>query len=156
MAPPFPLGVMGARENMPLSIIASTVVFTAICIALDVRTRRIPNTITGPAIVLGAALNLFHAGLYGLVCSLAGLLITTVILLGPFELGGIGGGDVILGLAPLFHITGLVAQLALSHAAGVPLILFHRFDAATSTLDLTGLSGSLDVVARLSATRSSH
>ena len=42
----------------------------------------------------------------------------------------IGPGDVILGLAPLFHITGLVAQLALSYAAGVPLMLFHRFDAA--------------------------
>jgi long-chain acyl-CoA synthetase len=42
----------------------------------------------------------------------------------------IGPGDVILGLAPLFHITGLVAQLALSQAAGIPLILFHRFDAA--------------------------
>jgi long-chain acyl-CoA synthetase len=42
----------------------------------------------------------------------------------------IGPGDVILGLAPLFHITGLVAQLALSQAAGVPLMLFHRFDAA--------------------------
>ncbi len=42
----------------------------------------------------------------------------------------IGAGDVILGLAPLFHITGLVAQLALSYAAGIPLMLFHRFDAA--------------------------
>jgi long-chain acyl-CoA synthetase len=42
----------------------------------------------------------------------------------------IGPGDVILGLAPLFHITGLVAQLALSYAAGIPQILFHRFDAA--------------------------
>jgi long-chain acyl-CoA synthetase len=42
----------------------------------------------------------------------------------------IGPSDVILGLAPLFHITGLVAQLALSYAAGVPLMLFHRFDAA--------------------------
>lgn len=42
----------------------------------------------------------------------------------------IGPGDVILGLAPLFHITGLVAQLALSQSAGIPLMLFHRFDAA--------------------------
>jgi long-chain acyl-CoA synthetase len=41
----------------------------------------------------------------------------------------IGAGDAILGIAPLFHITGLVAQLALSTVAGVPLILFHRFDA---------------------------
>jgi long-chain acyl-CoA synthetase len=42
----------------------------------------------------------------------------------------IGQDDVILGLAPLFHITGLVAQLALSQSAGVPLMLFHRFDGA--------------------------
>jgi len=33
---------------------------------------------------------------------------------------------------------------------------FRRFDASTSTLDLTGLSGSLDLVARLSGTRSTH
>ncbi|HTM48635.1 MAG TPA: AMP-binding protein [Bryobacteraceae bacterium] len=42
----------------------------------------------------------------------------------------IGPDDVILGLAPLFHITGLVAQLALSQAAGIPLMLMHRFDGA--------------------------
>jgi long-chain acyl-CoA synthetase len=41
----------------------------------------------------------------------------------------IGPEDIILGLAPLFHITGLVPQLGLSYAAGVPLMLFHRFDA---------------------------
>ena len=42
----------------------------------------------------------------------------------------IGPEDVILGMAPLFHITGLVPQLGLCYAAGVPLMLFHRFDAA--------------------------
>ncbi len=41
----------------------------------------------------------------------------------------IGPGDVILGIAPLFHITGIVAQIALSALSGVPLILYHRFDA---------------------------
>jgi prepilin peptidase CpaA len=94
MPPSFHLGVTGTREDMPLSIVASTVVFTAICIALDVRSRRIPNAVTGPAIVLGVALNLLHGGVQGLGCALAGLLIMIVILLGPFALGGIGGGDV--------------------------------------------------------------
>jgi long-chain acyl-CoA synthetase len=42
----------------------------------------------------------------------------------------IGAADAILGLAPLFHVTGLVAQLALGAWAGIPLVLFHRFDAA--------------------------
>jgi len=41
----------------------------------------------------------------------------------------IGPADSVLGLAPLFHVTGLIAELALSAWAGVPLILFHRFDA---------------------------
>jgi long-chain acyl-CoA synthetase len=38
--------------------------------------------------------------------------------------------DVIAGIAPLFHITGLVAQIALSAISGAPLILAHRFNAA--------------------------
>jgi len=37
--------------------------------------------------------------------------------------------DVVLGVAPLFHVTGEVAHLAISALAGVPLILFYRFDA---------------------------
>lgn len=43
-----------------------------------------------------------------------------------FELGD---GDVILGVAPLFHITGIVAHMGVSWYAGIPLVLFHRFDA---------------------------
>ena len=41
----------------------------------------------------------------------------------------LGPGDVILGLAPLFHVTGLVPQLAASAMLGHPLVLFHRFHA---------------------------
>ena len=36
--------------------------------------------------------------------------------------------DVVAGLAPLFHITGLVAHLTLAMLAGVPVILCYRFD----------------------------
>ncbi|MBO0686234.1 MAG: AMP-binding protein, partial [Candidatus Dormibacteraeota bacterium] len=41
----------------------------------------------------------------------------------------IGPGDVILAAAPLFHITGLIGHLALSFLAGIPMVLFHRFEA---------------------------
>jgi long-chain acyl-CoA synthetase len=41
----------------------------------------------------------------------------------------LGARDVILGSAPLFHITGLIAHLGASLNAGVPLVLFYRFDA---------------------------
>src|SRR5205814_1377658 len=36
-----------------------------------------------------------------------------------------------LGVAPLFHVTGLVAHLGVSFLTGAPLVLAHRFDAAT-------------------------
>jgi long-chain acyl-CoA synthetase len=42
----------------------------------------------------------------------------------------VGGQDVILGIAPLFHVTGLVAHIGLALSAGVPIVLAHRFDAA--------------------------
>jgi long-chain acyl-CoA synthetase len=38
--------------------------------------------------------------------------------------------DVILGVAPLFHITGIVAHQAIAFHLGIPLILSARFDAA--------------------------
>ncbi len=44
----------------------------------------------------------------------------------------IGPDDRILGLAPLFHITGLVAGIAMAALTATPLILFHRFDAAVA------------------------
>ncbi len=42
----------------------------------------------------------------------------------------LSGDDVVLGVAPLFHITGLIAHVTISLLLGVPLVLFHRFDAA--------------------------
>jgi len=36
--------------------------------------------------------------------------------------------DVILGVAPLFHVTGQVAHLACAAYAGIPVVLFFRFD----------------------------
>jgi len=45
--------------------------------------------------------------------------------------------DTILGLAPLFHVTGLIASIALMAWTGAPLVLFHRFDAARA-LELAG------------------
>ncbi|OUS94279.1 AMP-binding protein [Rhodococcus sp. NCIMB 12038] len=37
--------------------------------------------------------------------------------------------DVVLGMAPLFHITGMVAGVAVMMHSGVPLVLLHRFSA---------------------------
>ena len=43
---------------------------------------------------------------------------------------GITADDTILGLAPLFHITGLIGHAALALLTGSPLVLCYRFDAA--------------------------
>jgi prepilin peptidase CpaA len=75
-------------------ILAATVAFTFICIASDVRTRRIPNLISGLGIAIGLALNASHAGSAGLLASASGLLVAVALLLFPFAMGGLGGGDV--------------------------------------------------------------
>ncbi len=62
----------------------------------------------------------------------------------------LGPGDVILGLAPLFHVTGLVPQLAASAMLGLPLILFHRFNAAEA-LRLTAKWNATFSVAAITA-----
>jgi long-chain acyl-CoA synthetase len=43
---------------------------------------------------------------------------------------GIGADDVVLGVAPLFHVTGLVGHIALSLLTGAPLVLMYRMDPA--------------------------
>jgi long-chain acyl-CoA synthetase len=43
---------------------------------------------------------------------------------------GIDADDVVLGVAPLFHITGLVGHIAISLLAGAPLVLMYRLDPA--------------------------
>jgi long-chain acyl-CoA synthetase len=43
---------------------------------------------------------------------------------------GLTSDDVVLGVAPLFHITGLVGHIAISLLIGAPLILMYRLDPA--------------------------
>jgi long-chain acyl-CoA synthetase len=42
----------------------------------------------------------------------------------------LGEDDVVLGIAPLFHVTGEVAHLAAAAMAGIPVVLSYRFDPA--------------------------
>jgi long-chain acyl-CoA synthetase len=41
----------------------------------------------------------------------------------------LGEGDITVGMSPMFHITGIVLQLAAAAFSGTPLLLFNRFDA---------------------------
>ncbi|MBA3907507.1 MAG: AMP-binding protein [Pseudonocardiales bacterium] len=45
---------------------------------------------------------------------------------------GLGRDDVILGVAPLFHITGLIGHVAIALLVGAPLVLMYRLDPAVT------------------------
>jgi long-chain acyl-CoA synthetase len=45
---------------------------------------------------------------------------------------GVTSDDVVLGVAPLFHITGLIAHIAISLLIGAPLVLMYRLDPAVT------------------------
>jgi len=59
----------------------------------------------------------------------------------------LGADDSILAVAPLFHITGLVAHLATAFWTGIPLILFHRFDAMQALRLARQWQGTMTVAA---------
>lgn len=81
----------------------------ALALVTDLRERRIPNALTASAAGLGIA---FHLAVgEGLGFALLGAALGGLCLLGPFALGGMGGGDVKL-LASLGAWLGPTAVLA--------------------------------------------
>src|SRR5512134_2588314 len=78
----------------PYPVAIAVLVFATICVVSDVRTRRIPNALSAAGMVAGTILNTAYSGLAGLVASVIGLVAVVALLLAPFSLGGIGGGDV--------------------------------------------------------------
>ena len=85
----------------------------------DVKSRRIPNFITMPAVLFGLALHLALGGWRQLLSSLAAGLICAAIFLVFYLAGGMGAGDVKLILAVgciagLSHVAYLLVLSALS------------------------------------------
>src|SRR5262245_33078473 len=110
---------------MPSLIVATVVVFVAVCVITDVRMRRIPNVISFAAVILVITLNTAYMGTIGLLNSLAGLGAMIGVLLWPFAMGGIGGGDVkMMGavgalLGPRLTLMGLGVGVILGGATMV-------------------------------------
>ncbi|GAB2841507.1 hypothetical protein GCM10022221_45940 [Actinocorallia aurea] len=65
---------------------------------------------------------------------------------------GTGSADVILGVAPLFHVTGLIGHIALSLLTGAPLVLFHRFEPSLA-VDVIRASGATFTVGSITVFR---
>ncbi len=95
---------------MPVSTVLITLGFILLCTIFDLRERRIPNPLTVAGVLVGIATNLVYFGLPGLWASLAGFAILAGVLVFPFALGGIGGGDVKM-MAALGALLGPVPAL---------------------------------------------
>lgn len=115
-----------------IEIISTVLVaaFTATAAVIDLRTRRLPNWLTAPAVLLGLAFHTATGGLSGLGLSLAGLATGFGILFVLWLIGGSGGGDVKLmaalgawvGFTPIlivFFVSAIVAGLGGTLVLGV-------------------------------------
>jgi len=85
---------------MNLSITTNEPVFITVVLVVlvamysDFRWRKIPNCLTLPAIALGFFLNFLGNSWNGLIFAFFGLLVGMGLLMLPYLLGGMGGGDV--------------------------------------------------------------
>jgi prepilin peptidase CpaA len=72
------------------------VTIAVVCLATysDIRWRKIPNCLTLPAIALGFLLNFLGNSWNGLLSAFFGFLVGMGLLMLPYVLGGMGGGDV--------------------------------------------------------------
>ncbi len=140
---------------MPTPIVVIACVFGALCVASDLRSRRIPNALSGCGMLAGVALNVLHFGVGGLVTSGAGFSVALLLLLLPFALGGIGGGDVkmmaAMGtlLGPWVTLVALGAGLALGGVVmSVHLLRLGRLRHTLRTIGTmaatSALTGSLE------------
>ena len=88
--------------------------------AFDVKSRRIPNFITGPAILAGLLLHLYVDGWHGLLSSFAAGLLAGFIFLVFYLAGGMGAGDVKLIAAAgcLAGLPNIGSVLILTSLAG--------------------------------------
>lgn len=72
---------------------AVAIVLAATAVTTDLRSRRIPNWLTLPALGVGVTLGLATGGIGGLTSSLIGILVGGGLLLGPTLMGAMGAGD---------------------------------------------------------------
>lgn len=74
--------------------VAVTVASALVVGTIDVWTFRVPNLLTFPLLICGIAFHVITSGASGLQLSLFGAFFGFAVLLFPYLIGGVGGGDV--------------------------------------------------------------
>ncbi len=82
----------------------------AVAAVTDIRSRKIPNLLTFPALLAGLLMNTWAGGLHGLLYSIEGTLVGLGLLIIPYVLGGMGAGDVKL-MAAVGSLVGPIGAL---------------------------------------------
>ena len=136
--------------NAPLWVAAPVIVLVAVAAQADVRTRKIPNRLTFPAIVLALATHAVFGGWQGLMASLAGLAVALALVPG-WLMRWMGAGDVKLMAAVCAWMAwpqAVIALLASLVAGGViALIVAARRRVLWNALRGAALTGA-SIVAR--------
>ena len=108
---------MTAADLLPIASVTLLLATVLAAAAIDVRTGRIPNALTAPAVLAGLVLATLAQGLGGLGSALGGAALALVIGGTLFALGGMGGGDAkllvvvgaFLGPAHFLHAGAFIA-----------------------------------------------
>jgi len=112
--------------NVPLYLALPVIVIAAVGVGTDLTTRRVPNALTGGALVLALAVHAATGGWDGLGAALAGLVVAGGLLLPGWLAGWMGAGDVklmaVVG-AWLGFAHGALAALMALIAGGVIAVL---------------------------------
>src|SRR5947199_6666746 len=116
---------------MPAAMMLGLIVLVSLAAWSDLRTRRIPNSITVTGAAAGVFLHVFYYGASGALQSVAGAAFGLAIFLVFYIAGGMGAGDVKLfgavgafagprGMIIVFVVTALLGGIA-----ALALVLWH-------------------------------
>lgn len=108
--------------HAPPWVAVPVIVLVALATRADVQARKIPNLLTGPALLLGVLVHFGLGGMPGAGYALLGAVVAGAILLPGWLMGFMGAGDVKLMAAVgawLGYPDGLVAAVAALIAGGL-------------------------------------
>lgn len=96
------------------------IIVLVVSAAIDLKKQRIPNLLTFPTMLVAMTYHLFTNGMEGFFFSLSGLLLGTALLIIPYLMGGMGGGDAKLmgAVGAVLGVKGVFYAFLLSALAG--------------------------------------